>query len=59
MPTACPNVPTEILVPRNTWHDPQRYDDARLRLAELFRHNFETYSEGASVDILEAGPKAA
>ncbi|MDH3915573.1 MAG: phosphoenolpyruvate carboxykinase (ATP) [Chromatiales bacterium] len=59
VPTACPNVPTEILVPRNTWHDPQRYDDARLRLAELFRHNFETYSEGASVDILEAGPKAA
>jgi phosphoenolpyruvate carboxykinase (ATP) len=52
-------VPSEILIPRNTWHDPARYDEARLRLAKLFQENFQTYSDGASEQILEAGPKAA
>ena len=59
VPTECPGVPQEILTPRNTWHDTSRYDEARLRLAELFRRNFESYSDGASVDVLQAGPRAA
>ncbi len=59
VPTECPGVPSDILIPRNTWHDAARYDEARLRLAELFRKNFEIYSDGAAHEILEAGPKAA
>jgi phosphoenolpyruvate carboxykinase (ATP) len=59
VPTECEGVPSEILIPRNTWHDPARYDEARIRLARLFQENFETYSDGASEEILEAGPKAA
>jgi phosphoenolpyruvate carboxykinase (ATP) len=59
VPTECPGVPSDILIPRNTWHDTARYDEARLRLAELFRKNFEIYSDGAAHEILEAGPKAA
>jgi len=59
VPTECPNVPSDILIPRNTWHDPARYDEQRLRLARLFQDNFDTYSDGASEAVMEAGPKAA
>jgi phosphoenolpyruvate carboxykinase (ATP) len=56
MPTACPGVPDEILDPRNTWHDKDRYDAAARRLAALFVKNFEKFG-AVSKDIAGAGPK--
>jgi len=41
MPTSCPNVPAEILNPRNTWQDKEAYDVAADKLREMFRDNFE------------------
>jgi phosphoenolpyruvate carboxykinase (ATP) len=57
VPTACPNVPTEILTPRNTWVDKANYDATATKLAKLFRDNFTKYAEGASADVTAAGPK--
>ena len=59
VPTECPGVPPEILIARNTWQNELEYDKARERLAALFRDNFARYSDGASENILSAGPKAA
>ena len=37
MPTECPNVPSEILNPKNTWEDKEEYDVKALELAEKFK----------------------
>jgi phosphoenolpyruvate carboxykinase (ATP) len=52
----CPNVPSEILVPRNAWAEKSAYDDTAKKLACLFKDNFKTYEAGASAEIRAAGP---
>src|SRR5215831_18811458 len=42
----CPNVPSEILIPRNAWADKAAYDATAKKLASLFNKNFETYTAG-------------
>nr|WP_228350437.1 phosphoenolpyruvate carboxykinase (ATP) [Rhodocaloribacter litoris] len=57
VPTACPNVPSEILIPRNTWADPEAYDRTARRLAELFNRNIEQFRDNCTEEILQAGPR--
>jgi phosphoenolpyruvate carboxykinase (ATP) len=54
--TECPNVPSEILIPRNSWADKSAYDATARKLAGLFRENFKTYEAGASTEVKAAGP---
>ena len=56
IPVTCPNVPAEILQPRNTWDDKNNYDKKAKNLATLFVANFEKYAEGVSEEILKAAP---
>jgi phosphoenolpyruvate carboxykinase (ATP) len=42
MPLSCPGVPNEVLNPRETWEDPDGYDEAAERLRGMFRENYET-----------------
>ncbi|MGJ3238268.1 MAG: phosphoenolpyruvate carboxykinase (ATP) [Anaerolineae bacterium] len=58
IPTSVPDVPSEILNPRETWSDPSAYDEKAKALADMFRKNFEQFVERASEDILAGGPKA-
>jgi len=57
VPTECPGVPPEVLVPRNTWADKSAYDAAAAQLAGLFRENFEQYKTAAGEEICAAGPR--
>ena len=57
VPTSCPNVPSELLTPKNTWADGDAYDAQAGKLAQLFTQNFEQYKEGSSEAIINAGPK--
>jgi phosphoenolpyruvate carboxykinase (ATP) len=57
MPTACPNVPQEILDPRSTWQDKTAYDKAARELAHKFNQNFKQFASNASKEILAGGPK--
>ena len=57
VPTACRNVPSEILWPRDAWSDSDAYDMSSQRLVDLFRQNFKQFEAGASDAICAAGPK--
>jgi phosphoenolpyruvate carboxykinase (ATP) len=54
--TACPGVPPEVLVPRNTWTDKAAYDVTARKLAGLFAHNFRQYLESVTSEVAAAGP---
>lgn len=57
IPTSCPEVPSEVLIPKNTWADKAAYDKQAQKLAQLFIDNFKKYEEGSSEAIINAGPK--
>jgi phosphoenolpyruvate carboxykinase (ATP) len=52
-----PNVPAEILTPRNTWADKGAYDKKANELAAAFVKNFGQYADFANDEILSAAPK--
>jgi phosphoenolpyruvate carboxykinase (ATP) len=58
IPAECPDVPAEVLTPKNTWADKNAYDEKAKYLAGLFIKNFEKYASGVSAEILAAAPKA-
>ena len=57
VPTTCPNVPDELLIPKNTWANGEAYDAQAQKLGNLFIKNFEKYQAGSSEAIINAGPK--
>lgn len=59
MPTTCPNVPDDILDPKQTWDDENAYDEAALTLAGKFERNFSKFASNASEEILNGGPKVS
>lgn len=56
VPKICPNVPADILNPRNTWSDPDAYDSQAKKLAQAFVANFKKYEEYATEEILKGAP---
>jgi phosphoenolpyruvate carboxykinase (ATP) len=56
-PVSCPDVPSEILFPRNAWENQNEFDAKANELAERFVRNFEQFSNFASEAILNAAPK--
>lgn len=57
VPASCPDVPDEILNPRNTWKDKSAYDAKAKELAEKFKKNFEQFADSATPGVRNAGPK--
>jgi len=56
IPTACPDVPSEMLHPRNVWADKAAYDAQARLLASKFAENFKKFDVAESVRL--AGPRA-
>ena len=56
IPKSCPGVPSDVLVPRQTWGDGVAYDATADKLAAMFNENFERYSAGVSDEVNAAAP---
>ena len=56
MPKYCPNIPTEMLDPMNTWLQKRAYIRKAIHVAHLFHLNFEKFANQASKQIIEGGP---
>jgi phosphoenolpyruvate carboxykinase (ATP) len=54
--TECPNVPAQILQPRETWTDTAAYNAAARKLAGLFIQNFKEYEAGVNDEVRTASP---
>ena len=57
VPQQCPEVPSEILNPKDTWTDKNSYDEKAAQLAEMFIKNFEQFEEYANEEIMGGAPK--
>jgi phosphoenolpyruvate carboxykinase (ATP) len=57
IPTECPNVPSEVLKPSNTWTDKAEYERYARELAALFKKNFAKFSADMPEEIIKAGPQ--
>lgn len=57
VPQHVPDVPDEVLLPRNTWADKDAYDAQARKLVGMFQKNFEQFSEYVTDEVKAAGPK--
>jgi len=58
IPKTCPNVPSEVLQPIQTWDKPEDYNQTADNLAKMFNENFKRYENGVSDAVNAASPKA-
>lgn len=56
IPTECPNVPADVLIPENLWEDKATYKKQLAHLAGLFTTNFKKFEAGCSNEIIASGP---
>lgn len=56
IPIRVEGVPSEIMIPRNTWEDPEAYDKQADELADMFIDNFAAKYPDMPAEIRDAGP---
>lgn len=56
-PRLCPGVPKEILSPRTTWNNNEKYYQTAFKLANAFRENFKKFEAHANEEIRRGGPQ--
>src|SRR4051812_30101958 len=59
VPVSCPEVPSEVLQPRNTWDDKDAYHQQAADLARRFNENFKKYEAGVSEAVRAVAPKVS
>ncbi|MFY0687373.1 MAG: phosphoenolpyruvate carboxykinase (ATP) [Cyclobacteriaceae bacterium] len=57
IPLTCPEVPNEILSPRETWKNDEAFYAQANDLAKRFNENFKKYEEFANEEIMNGAPK--
>ena len=56
--TKCPRVPDNILQPAKVWPNEGAYRETAVKLATLFRKNFDKFAQQAGREVMAAGPVA-
>ena len=57
IPLTCPDVPSEILSPRETWKNDKGFYLQANDLARKFNDNFKKFEEYANEEIMSGSPK--
>jgi phosphoenolpyruvate carboxykinase (ATP) len=57
VPTACPDVPQDVLDPSSTWGNKDEYWKKYDALAARFIENFKLFSSGCAEEVIKAGPQ--
>ena len=57
VPQSCPDVPDEIMNPRDTWEDKAAYDESAKKLAKMFADDFAKKYPNMPKHIVDAGPR--
>lgn len=58
VPQSCPNVPIEVLNPKDTWADKEAYDKKAKELAGQFKNNFTKFESFSNEEIMHGAPLA-
>jgi len=58
VPTSAPEVPSQLLSPRDTWKDQQAYDTKAKELIGQFVENFKQFENRASDIVKKGGPRS-
>jgi phosphoenolpyruvate carboxykinase (ATP) len=58
VPSACPDVPGEVLNPKNTWKDKKAYDSAARDVAKRFESNFQQFEGHVDGKVKQAAIRA-
>lgn len=56
IPTTCPDVPSELLTPENTWKDKKAYQSKAKELVGLFKENFKQFVNDVPDEVKAAEP---
>ncbi len=59
VPEGCPEVPSEVLDPRNTWSDKSAYDETARDVAKRFEDNFKQFEAYVGSEVKAAAIRAA
>jgi phosphoenolpyruvate carboxykinase (ATP) len=59
VPSACPDVPGDVLNPRNTWRDKKAYERAARDVAHRFEKNFQQFESHVDSKVKQAAIHAA
>jgi phosphoenolpyruvate carboxykinase (ATP) len=59
VPESCPDVPAEVLKPKNTWSDKAAYDRTARDVARRFESNFKQFEPHVGNDVKAAGIRTA
>ncbi|HEX9808178.1 MAG TPA: phosphoenolpyruvate carboxykinase [Alphaproteobacteria bacterium] len=59
VPRACPDVPAEVLNPKNTWADKGAYDRTAQSVARMFEENFREFEPQVDDGVKQAAIRAA
>lgn len=57
VPKQIQGVPEGVLRPRETWQDPEAYDQQARKLVDMFCENFEQFISDVDESIVAAGPQ--
>jgi phosphoenolpyruvate carboxykinase (ATP) len=59
VPESCPEVPSDILDPRETWSDKDAYDETARELTRRFAANFREYEPFVGAEVKAAAIRPA